>query len=197
MGRPRLHDEHTRRGLLAAAETLLSAGGAEALSVRRLAEAAGTTPRAIYSLFGSKEGVLRALFRESFRALSATLDALPLTDDPQGDLVAAGALGFRSWARAHPQLFRLTFEEVVTPVEPADTQVGVEAFGRLVARVRRCTDAGLIAAGTETEVALAFHAMCEGLASLESRGRFPPLEGRDSLALWTSALGAVVNGFRT
>src|SRR4029453_15136385 len=100
MGRPRLHDETTERELLAAAERLLAEGGAEALSVRRLAEAAETTPRAIYSLFGGMDGLFRALFREAFHALSADLDALPLTDDPRADLIATGATGFRGWAKA-------------------------------------------------------------------------------------------------
>ena len=196
MGRPRLHDETTRSELLAAAEGLLAEGGAEALSVRRLAEAAGTTPRAIYSLFGSKEGVLRALYRAAFHALSATLDALPPSGDPEDDLVAAGAVAFRSWARAHPELFRLAFEAAATPVMADDVESGVEAFGRMLARVQRCVDTGLLADGSQIEVGLSFHAMCEGLASLEARGRFPLLAGRDSQAMWDSALRAVVRGYR-
>src|SRR4030095_5589623 len=104
MGRPRLHDERTERELLAAAEVLLAEGGAEALSVRRLAEAARTTPRAIYSIFGGMDGLLGALFREAFHALAAALDALVLTDDPMADLVAAGAVGFRGWARGRAGL---------------------------------------------------------------------------------------------
>jgi AcrR family transcriptional regulator len=196
MGRPRLHDEKTERELLAAAERLLAEGGAQALSVRRLAEAARTTSRAIYSVFGGKEGLLRALFREAFRELSATLDALPLSNDPSEDLIAAGAQGFRSWARAHPDLFRLAFEEGVAPVQAVDTEAGVQAFGRLVARARRCVDAGLLPVGSETEVALGFHALCEGLASLEARGRFPPFATRDPRAVWDGALRAVVKGYR-
>jgi len=196
MGRPRLHDERTERDLLAAAEALLAEGGVEALSVRRLAEAASTTPRAIYSVFGGMDGLLRALFREAFRALSATLDALPLTADPQADLVAAGVSGFRNWALTHPDLFRLAFEDRAAPVQRADSEAGLEAFARLLARVRRCIDAGVLPPGSDVDVSLAFHAMCEGLASLEARGRFPPLAGYDPEALWESALGAVVAGYR-
>jgi AcrR family transcriptional regulator len=197
MGRPRLHDDRTERELLAAAERLLAEDGIEGLSVRRLAEAAGSTTRAVYTVFGGKEGVLRALYRGAFQALSADLDALEPTDDPIADLVAAGVLGFRGWARAHPDLFRLAFEgSAAVPVSPADTDAGVQAFGRLLTRVRRCADAGLIPAGRDVEVGLSFHALCEGLASLEARGRFLLLQGQDPETTWRSALGALVEGYR-
>lgn len=195
MGRPRLHDEKTERELLAAAEVLLAEGGAEALSVRRLAEAAGTTPRAIYSVFGGKDGLLRALFREAFHALAADLDGLPLTDDPLADLVDAGVVGFRGWARARPDLFRLAFEDRLTQVRADDTDAGVQAFGRLRGRIARCVDAGLLPAGCEAELGLAYHAMCEGLASLEARRRFPPFAEVEPELMWRSALSAVVKGY--
>lgn len=195
MGRPRLHDEGTARELLAAAERLLSEGGGEHLSVRRVADAASSTPRAIYSVFGGKEGLLRALFGEAFRALSAELDAQPSTDDPRADLVAAGAVAFRRWARTHPDLFRLAFEERTAPTQPSDAETGVEAFGRLVMRVKRCAQAGVVRPNADVEIALAFHGLCEGLASLEARARFPPLMGRDVAALWERALTALVAGF--
>ena len=195
MGRPRLHDERTERELLKAAESLLSEGGGPALSVRRVAEAAGTTPRAIYTVFGGKEGLLRALFREAFKSLAAELDALPLTSDPVADLVTAGAVGFRRWARTHPDLFRLAFEEQATPVTPTDSEVGVEAFGRLVMRARRCVAAGVLPAGSELEASLLLHAFCEGMAGLEARARFPPLVGRDLSQMWRDGLTAMVRGF--
>jgi AcrR family transcriptional regulator len=41
--------------LLDQAELLLSSGGPEAVSVRNVAQAAGTTTRAVYTVFGSKD----------------------------------------------------------------------------------------------------------------------------------------------
>ena len=70
MGRPREHDERTRAALLAAAERIVAEGGPAALSVRAVADAAGTTTRAVYSLFGSKDGLLvEALARDAFEFL--------------------------------------------------------------------------------------------------------------------------------
>ena len=195
MGRPRLHDQSTERELLSAAEALLAEGGVEALSIRRVAEAAGTTPRAIYSVFGDKDGLVRALFREAFAVIGADLDALPLTDDPIADLVTAGAVGFRGGARARPSLFQLAFS-YVGPADRAPEVTGVEAFGRLQQRIRRCVDAGLIAPDSALTLGLSFHALSEGLASLEARGRFPLLAGQDPAELWRSALTALVQGFQ-
>lgn len=198
MGRPRLHDDRTERELLAAAERLLAENGIEGLSVRRLAEAAGSTTRAVYTVFGSKDGVLRALYRAAFEALSADLDALAPSDDPIADLVAAGVKGFRGWERAHPDLFGLAFARAAAvPLSRADSDAGVQAFGRLLARVARCVEAGLLPPGRDLEVGLSFHALCEGLAALERRGRFPLLKGQDPEEMWRSALGALVDGYRT
>jgi AcrR family transcriptional regulator len=195
MGRPRLHDQGTERDLLAAAERLLAEGGFDALSVRALAQAAGATTRAVYTVFGGKDGLLGALYREAFRALEVDLDALPVTDDPTADLVAAGVVGFRGWARAHPELFRVAFERSRRPEDLPDAAAGVPAFDRLRLRVRRCIAAGLIAEGRELEVAFSFHALCEGLAVFEARGRLPLLSGQDPVAMWRSALGALVAGY--
>ena len=198
MGRPRVHDEQTERELLAAAEGLLAGEGAEALSVRRLAEAAGTTPRAIYSVFGGKDGLVRALYREAFRALARDLDALPLTADPAADLVAAGVRGFRRWALQHPELFRLAFERAEADAPPTvqDSEVARAAFERLIGRVRRLAEQGLIAPGSVEPLAVAFHSLCEGLASVERRRTLPLPWRRDPEAVWTASLAALVRGFR-
>src|SRR5450759_3018002 len=90
MGRPREHDEHTATALLIAAERTIHLRGLESLSVRRLAGDVGTTTRAIYSLFGSKEGLIGALGARAFDLLHQAVVALPTTDDPAQDLIEAG-----------------------------------------------------------------------------------------------------------
>ena len=96
MGRPREHDEHTREALLAAAERIVAEGGPAALSVRAVADAADTTTRAVYSLFGSKDGLLvQALARDAFVFLYDEIDALEVTEDPVSDLLDVGLIAFR------------------------------------------------------------------------------------------------------
>ena len=72
MGRPREHDEATRTQLRGAAERLVAGGGPDALSVRAVADEARTSTRAVYSLFGSKDGLVAALAgAEVYKALGA------------------------------------------------------------------------------------------------------------------------------
>src|SRR5262250_3269254 len=91
VGRPREHDEPTRAALRPAAEPLVAEGGVAASSVRAVADEAGTTTRAVYSLFGSKDGLLvDALAQGAFDYLTDGIDALTRTGDPVADLVAVG-----------------------------------------------------------------------------------------------------------
>jgi len=61
-----------RNTILAAARKILVSGGSDKFVIRTLAEEAQTTPRTIYAIFGSKEGVLRELYLE-ISALPETL----------------------------------------------------------------------------------------------------------------------------
>src|SRR5215212_9156269 len=91
VGRPQEHNEKTRAALRAAAERLVARGGAGAFSVRAVADEAGTTTRAVYTLFGSKDGLLiDALAQGAFEILADGIDDLPDTDDPVADLIAVG-----------------------------------------------------------------------------------------------------------
>jgi AcrR family transcriptional regulator len=198
MGRPRVHNARTERELLAAAEALLAAGGVAELSVRRVAEAAGTSARAIYSVFGDMDGLVRALFGEAFLALAADLDALPETDDPLADVVAAGVVGFRGWAMRRPHLFRMLFDARPPPLltDRPVIEPGVQAFARLTGKIARASAAGLLTPGRDREIALSFHALCEGMTSLELRGRFPLSPAHDPAEAWREALTALVRGYR-
>jgi AcrR family transcriptional regulator len=195
MGRPREHDEATAAALLKSAEQLLVHGGPDALSVRQVADAVGTSTRAVYSLFGDKDGLVRALYRSSFETLKARVESLPQTADPAADLVRAGIDGFRHHALAHPYLFQLAFEwrGRRAKVSDADRAVGLASFRALVAKVERAVGAGAIHGHPET-IALGFHALCQGLASGEIAGWI--VQGADPVALWRQTLSAYVDGWR-
>ena len=199
MGRPREHDEHTRAALLAAAEALVAQGGPGALSVRAVADAAGTTTRAVYTLFGSKDGLLAgALASDAFEFLSGEIGKLEETDDPVADLIDVGVVVFRRLVREHPALYRIAFQRVVPGLDPGPelTAARQRAWAQLVAKVTRLQDAGLLDGKPAAEAALEFNAMMEGLANAELRGAVLRLlpEGSEEEA-WRSALTTVVRGF--
>jgi len=199
MGRPREHDERTRAALLAAAEQLVAQGGPTALSVRAVADAAGTTTRAVYSLFGSKDGLLvEALARDAFEFLYTEIEKLEETEDPVADLIAVGVHVFRRLVREHPALYRIAFQRVVPGLDAGPELVATRqrAWNQLVAKVARLEPAGLLGGKPAPEAAVEFNAMLEGLANAELRGAVLRLlpEGSEE-ETWQSALATVVRGF--
>jgi AcrR family transcriptional regulator len=199
MGRPREHDERTRAALRAAAERLVVEGGPAALSVRAVADAAGTTTRAVYSLFGSKEGLLvDALAQDAFEFLYTEIEKLDETDDPVADLIAVGMSVFRRMVLEHPALYRIAFQRVVPGLDggPELTAIRTRAWRQLLAKVERLEAAGLLGGKPVPEAALEFIAMMEGLANAELRGAVLRLlpEGDEEQA-WRNALDTLVRGF--
>lgn len=199
MGRPREHDEHTRAALRAAAERLVADGGVAAFSVRAVADQAGTTTRAVYSLFGSKDGLLvDALAQGAFDYLTEGIDALGDTDDPVADLIAVGVSVFRGLVREHPVLYRIAFQRIVPGFRagPEVTAARQRAWARLTAKIQRLKDAGLLDHRPVTEAAVEFNAMLEGLANAELRGStLPILPPGTEERTWRDALTTVVRGF--
>lgn len=199
MGRPKEHDELTRAALRAAAERIVAAGGAGALSVRAVADGAGTTTRAVYSVFGSKDGLVDALAQTAFEFLFTEIDALPETVDPVADLVDVGVKVFRRLVREHPALYRIAFQRVAPELRagPELTASRERAFAQLQARIRRLEEAGLLGRISLRDATIVFEAVMEGLANAELRGatlRILP-EGEEEQA-WNDALVNVVRGFR-
>jgi AcrR family transcriptional regulator len=199
MGRPREHDEQTRAALLAAAEQILAEGGPAALSVREVADAAGTTTRAVYSLFGSKEGLLvESLARDAFEFLFIEIGELEETDDPVADLIDVGVIAFRGFVREHPALYRIAFQRVVPGLDAGPELVATrqQAWDQLVAKVERLEAAGLLVGKPTPEAAVEFIAMLEGLANAELRGAVLRLlpEG-DEEETWRNALATLMRGF--
>lgn len=182
MARPRTHDDALRTRLLEVASRTTSEHGEAGVTVRSVAAEAGTSPSAVYALFGSREQLLAAVTAEGFRRFAEHLAAVPRTDDPRADLRALG-LAYRASALADPHFYRVMFERGIGPAhddetlappapEPTTPSPRRDTFGVLrdaVARVIPDAPAERV----ET-VALGLWALAHGLVSLELAGR---LEG--------------------
>src|SRR5947209_5262142 len=169
VGRPKEHDDATREALLAAAENLVEQGGPSALSVRAVAEEVGTTTRAVYSTFGSKEALLGALAKRSFDMLRDAIAELPRTKDPTRDLVQAALTVFRPMAVEHPSLFRIAFLRAAPDVElgPDAGDAARAGYELLTERVQRLADADLLRGRDVQAATRDFNAMCLGMAVSE------------------------------
>ena len=198
MGRPREHRESTRDALRHAAEQIVAMDGYGALSVRAVAERAGTTTRAVYTVFGSKDGLVDTLAASAFDFLYTTIDALPETDNPAEDLVDVGILAVRRLALEHPALYRIAFQRVVPRFEVTAEVAAARAraFAQLQAKIRRLETAGLLGGFTVDEATVAFESAMEGLANAELRaGRLPILPAGREADAWRRTLENVIRGF--
>ena len=192
MGRPREHDERTAAALLAAAERTAHHHGADALTVRGAARDCGISTRAVYSLFGSRDGLIAALAAHGFDLLRTGVAQIPASTTPAADLVEAG-LVFRRFAIEHPALFRIAFQNNPSPLTttPSVRSAASAALEVLKHKIARLDNFSLLNGDGIDDATLQFHAVCEGLAGLELRGTMPP---DDAERLWRQGLSALARG---
>lgn len=96
-----------RQSLLNYALDLFSARGYDAVGVQQIVAAAGVTKPTLYHYFGSKSGLLAALFQQHFEPFLQSLrDAARFKGDVTMTLrTVCGA--YFAFAAAHPQAYRL------------------------------------------------------------------------------------------
>ena len=191
MGRPREHDEQTATALLDAAERTVAERGVDALSLREVAREAGTTTRAVYSLFGSKEQLLGALGARAMDILRVGVEELPATGDARRDIVEA-ALVFRRFALEHPALFSIAFHRVDPAVWPRFRTAASDALAVLFHRFEAFAAEGLLAEPSVPEAVFQFDALTEGLAAVELRGIWLEV---DPEKMWRDSVRALLVGF--
>jgi len=88
--------------------TILENEGPEAVSMRRVAEAVGITPMAIYHHFPSREALLNTITDREFAKLLSYMQAHPLNGGVEDRLVAVMA-GYVDYAFAQPRVFDFIF----------------------------------------------------------------------------------------
>jgi AcrR family transcriptional regulator len=187
----RTRDEQGQR-ILEAASELLSKEGASALSVRRIAAAAGCSTMGLYSRFGGKDGVVDELYAEGFERLVDAMKANAPTEDPLADLRRA-ATCYREHAIANATHYMVMFGGAVPGFVPSDAShdLAHAAFDGLVAKVARCTEAGILDGSPEQIAELLWGSM-HGLVMLELVGINPAMS--DPTARFDRALDVLYRG---
>ena len=158
---PSVTRDDVRSSIVVAAAGLLRDEGAQAVTTRAVAQAAGVQAPTIYRLFGDKDGLIAAVAEHAMESYVADTAAAAPAEDPVSDLRAA-------WRRhvefgvANAELTVLLMTSGRGSPSPA-TSAGIEV---LRTRVRRIAEAGLLrvteqravemidAAGTGTVLAL-------------------------------------------
>ncbi|MBT1631550.1 TetR/AcrR family transcriptional regulator [Curtobacterium flaccumfaciens] len=196
MGRPREHDGATADRLITAATHMLDGDGIEALSLRVLAERVDTTTRAVYALFGSKQGLVDAVVARGFRELE---ERMGRASDSSGDALAElvlAALEIREYARGHRALFELMFRHSEDPYwheTPDVHEASRQSLAVLRDRVAAIAAAGLVQQDDLRELLWCFRGLCEGLGGLEASG---VLGEEWSADVWRTGVTALVRGMR-
>ena len=98
----------TRRQILEVAAQVLERDGAQALSTRSVAAAAGIRAASLYQLFGDKDGLIAALAIHAFDIYLAEKHTLAPTDDPVADM-RRGWDTHVEFGLRHPALYLLMY----------------------------------------------------------------------------------------
>lgn len=122
--------------VVAAAVGIVDAGGFEALSVRRVAEALGVSRQVVYTHHGSMAGLLDALHRHASALLAHDVGSAPGERGTVEHLQACTAVYLRG-ARERPALYQLLFGPAVAGFTPSALaqQESIASFGHIVAAV--------------------------------------------------------------
>lgn len=191
MPRPATYDAGTRDALLWAAGRILTEEGASMLTVRHLAAEVGATTSAIYALFGSKLGVVRAMFRAGFEHLAVRL----LEVSEQDPLPRIHALGnaYRRAALEHPHLYQVMFACPVPGFVPNadDAALCTSTLMVLHEAVESAVATGAMRGEAEPQT-VGLWAVVHGLASLELVGQLGPPAKAD--IVWNTTVSAAIAG---
>ena len=172
------HHGDLAAALLRAAEAELAERGIEAFSLRQVAKRAGVSHAAPAHHFGDANGVLTALAALGFQEFLATQHAHEelAPKNPRDQLIAAG-LGYISFARARPTLFRLMFGSQRTDYDnPALKAAADNAIVHLMTQVT-------LTGGNLAQDVTAVWATAHGLADLLVAGRMKVLTAMSEEAL--------------
>lgn len=160
----------TRDRTLDAAALLLREEGPGALTVRRIATAAGLSTMAIYHHFGGKDGLVEALYVDGFRALDQALSAVPRTEEPLAD-VEALALAYRDVAMRRPGYYEVMFGRPFPGFVPSPDAraLAMRPWRAFTESLERCDAAGLLTVPA-ADAALLLWASGHGLLMLQLAG---------------------------
>jgi TetR/AcrR family fatty acid metabolism transcriptional regulator len=170
--------EEKRRLLLDAAVRVFARKGYHASRVGDIAEEAGVAYGLLYHYFGSKEEVLRTVFRETWRELIQTIKSVEQTGDPPREqLRKVAEILLRSWRR-DPDLVRVLVLEVTrSPHLPGEMDEIVESFAAIQEVVERGQADGSIRADLDARLAsYVFYGAVEELLTGWVLGRLPDSE---------------------
>ncbi|KAB8316192.1 TetR/AcrR family transcriptional regulator [Tolypothrix campylonemoides VB511288] len=187
------HQQTLRRRVLDDASNLLVREGPTALTMRRIAQLVGCSTTVLYTMFGSKQGLVDELYLRGFDILGQALEAVPYPGNSR-DYIYALCHAYRGFALSNSTYYSIMFLKVIPAYTPSDTNrlLGQENFQLLVQSVQDSIAPGNVPGDDAWEIARIIWATLHGHVGLELVGYFdyPGLSPQQRLE---RALQAVVD----
>lgn len=187
----------TSEKILRAAHKLFDREGADAVTMRRVAETVGITPMAIYRHFPNREALLKRVSDDGFQSVADDWQQQSGRGDVIGRLLATQML-YLDYALTHPHLFDHAFS-----VRRDDARRFPEDF-----RARRSPTLNVVADAVAEgmregalrkddpwDVAMTLWAHTHGLIALYRAGRFSYDDERFR-AFYRASIGRLLDGIR-
>ncbi len=163
----------TAEKIAAAAGKLLERGGAEAVTMRRLAAAVGITPMALYRHFADREGLLNALADGGFEELAERLESTRMPSECEKQLMRNLDV-FLDFGLEKPRLFELMFLQRREGARqfPGDFRIGKSPTAKFAASALEAgMKKGVFREDDVWEITFETGAMLQGLVMLYVGGR--------------------------
>jgi AcrR family transcriptional regulator len=163
------HQQTLRRGILDDASNLLVQEGASALSMRKIAQLVGCSTTVLYTMFGSKQGLVEELYLRGFEMLAQALEAVKRPDNSR-DYIFALCDAYRNFALANSTYYSIMFFKVIPEFSPSDANrhLGQESLALLV----RVVQESIASEDKAWEIARTLWATLHGHVALELVGYF-------------------------
>jgi len=158
-----------RQAILAAARARISTEGYTGLSMRRLAEDIGYTPKTIYRYFTDKDDLLSELIEEDLGYFAAHLEAVATAHQDLGRRLDAVARAYVAYGFEHPHAYHVIFMLQEHPLsrEAATRQHHIQGrrFQELLLQV--VSESGRVPTGVELPIVVhAFRCALHGVVAL-------------------------------
>jgi len=184
--------------ILAAARRLLDKEGAEAVTMRRVANAAGITAMAIYRHFPDHEGLLNAIADQGFEELAANLARKRFPGSIEQRLTRMGEI-YLDHALKNPRLFELMFlkPRQGARLYPRDFKAGLSPTANLmVEAVKEGMKSGYFRKDDAWQIVFEMGALSHGLIMLYLGGRMDVTQA-GFRALYRRAFRRYIGGIRS
>ena len=181
--------------ILRAARALFERGGAQAVTMRRIGEAVGITPMAIYRHFRNREALLQRICDDSFEQIARHWSARSAGGDVIARLLATQRI-YLDYALVHPHLFDHAFSMRRERARrfPEDFRARLSPTLNVVTDlVGEAQRAGRLREGDAWDLAMTLWGHTHGLIALYRAGRFSYGEA-EFRAFYDASLDRLLHG---